>query len=65
MALAELFENLELVNADLLDAESVNNAVKGSTYVVHTASPLTNDIEKTLETAVDGTLNVLRACHAN
>ena len=36
----ELFSKIELVKADLLDAESLENAVAGCDYVVHTASPL-------------------------
>ena len=33
------FDKLELVNADLTDEQSLINAIKGSTYVVHLASP--------------------------
>ena len=62
-AFGEHFDNLELVNADLLNAETINAAVKDAVYVVHTASPLMNDSDKTMETATDGTLNVLKACH--
>ena len=61
-AFGEHFTNLELVDVDLLNADSVNAAVAGSTYVVHTASPVLNDGDKAVETAVDGTLNVLKAC---
>ena len=35
----EYFDQLELVEADLLNEESMINACAGSTYVVHTASP--------------------------
>ena len=35
----DLFSQMELVEADLLDATSLANAISGSTYVVHTASP--------------------------
>ena len=38
-AFGELFSQLDVVEADLLDAESISNAINGSTYVVHTASP--------------------------
>ena len=34
-----LFEQLEIVEADLLDADSLGKAIEGATYVVHTASP--------------------------
>ena len=35
----ELFAQMELVEADLLNAESMAAAIVGSTFVVHTASP--------------------------
>jgi nucleoside-diphosphate-sugar epimerase len=35
----ELFAQLELVEADLLNEESMFKAIEGATYVVHTASP--------------------------
>ena len=35
----ELYDQLELVEADLLDEESIHRAIEGCTYVVHTASP--------------------------
>jgi nucleoside-diphosphate-sugar epimerase len=34
-AFGEYFEKLELVNADLLDAESITKAIAGSTYILH------------------------------
>ena len=37
--LGELFSQLDIVEADLLDPESMKNAVVGSDYVIHTASP--------------------------
>ena len=36
----ELFNKIEIVAADLLDSESLDKAVEGCAYVVHTASPL-------------------------
>jgi uncharacterized protein YbjT (DUF2867 family) len=33
------FKNLELVNANLLDQASLDKAIEGATYLVHTASP--------------------------
>ena len=36
----ELFSQIELAKADLLDAESLDQAIAGCDYVVHTASPL-------------------------
>ena len=35
-AFGDLFDQLELVEADLLDADSLTRAIAGSTYVVHT-----------------------------
>ncbi|KAK7478313.1 hypothetical protein BaRGS_00030465 [Batillaria attramentaria] len=57
---------LELVEADLLDAESWTPAVEGMTHVMHVASPLpmkppANE-EEVIKPAVEGTLSVLRAC---
>jgi nucleoside-diphosphate-sugar epimerase len=64
----ELFKNeLELVKADLTNSKSVDLAVQGCEYVVHVASPVPasmpfkHEEEKLIKTAVEGTLNVLRA----
>ncbi len=61
-------ENLELVKADLLDPESFSDAVAGSEYVFHTASPYVvtvKDPQRDLvDPAVNGTLAVLEACAA-
>uniref|UniRef100_A0A914BXA2 3-beta hydroxysteroid dehydrogenase/isomerase domain-containing protein n=1 Tax=Acrobeloides nanus TaxID=290746 RepID=A0A914BXA2_9BILA len=56
-------ERLELVEADLLAADKWPKAVDSCDYVLHVASPLplVGD-ENTIKTAVDGTINVLRAC---
>lgn len=60
---------LELVDADLTSEEAWKDAVRGCTYVIHLASPFPapSDIPKNVETelirpAVEGTLNVLKAC---
>ena len=42
----ELFDQLELVKADLLDAKSLQEALKGATYVVNVASPVVVDASK-------------------
>ena len=56
---------IDLVEADLLDANSWSKAVEGCTYVLHTASPLPaedpKDDDELIKPAVEGTLNVLRA----
>ena len=36
------FKRLELRNADLMNAESLMEALEGSTYVMHVASPFFN-----------------------
>ena len=57
---------LELCEADLMNEESWLNAVKGCTYVIHTASPVPNyvpsDENEIIKPAVNGTLFVLKAC---
>uniref|UniRef100_A0A914DSQ0 NAD-dependent epimerase/dehydratase domain-containing protein n=1 Tax=Acrobeloides nanus TaxID=290746 RepID=A0A914DSQ0_9BILA len=56
-------ERLELVEADLMEPNSWPKAVDSCDYVLHVASPfqLVAD-ENTITTAVEGTLNVLKAC---
>ncbi|CAJ0565964.1 unnamed protein product, partial [Mesorhabditis spiculigera] len=54
---------LELVEADLMDADSWPEAVRGCDYVLHVASPFPIvATEETIKTAISGTLNVLKAC---
>ena len=45
-AFGDRFEQLELVEADLLDDNSMAEAIAGSTYVVHVASPAPIDAVK-------------------
>jgi len=65
-AFGEYFSQLELVEADLGNETSLSNAIQGSTYVVHTASPfpLANpkNESEVITPAVEGTLSVCRAC---
>ena len=60
----ELFGKIEIVAADLLDADSLDRAIAGCDYVVHTASPLPikqpDDESVLIKPAVEGTLAVLR-----
>ena len=57
---------IEFVEADLLDKESLNKAVKGCDYVIHVASPFVisapKDENDLIRPAVDGTKAVLEAC---
>lgn len=63
----ELFSKVELVKADLLDADSLDQAIAGTDYVVHTASPLPvkapADENEVIKPALEGTLSVMRAAH--
>jgi len=64
-AFGKYFEQLELVEADLLDEQSIVNAIAGSTYVIHTASPFyftQQTKEELIKPAVNGTLAVMKAC---
>ena len=67
IGLGEFFNQLDLVNADLLDAESLDLAIKGQDYVIHTASPFPaahpKDDNDIIKPAVEGTLAVMRAAH--
>ena len=67
-AFGDLFDQLELVEADLLDEESLIAAIAGSDYVVHTASPFVTETVKDenilIKPAVNGTLAVMKGCRA-
>ncbi|CAN0908138.1 Cinnamoyl-CoA reductase 1 [Linum grandiflorum] len=54
-------ERLSLWEADLLDYDSLRQAIDGCHGVFHTASPISDDPEQMLEPAVDGTKNVILA----
>lgn len=63
-AFGELFDQLELVEADLDNEQSIHDAIEGCTYVVHTASPFPlekpKDEQVLIKPAVQGTLAALR-----
>ncbi|KAH8522603.1 hypothetical protein H0E87_003300 [Populus deltoides] len=54
-------ERLTLCKADLLDYESLKEAIQGCDGVFHTACPVTDDPDKVMEPAVNGTKNVIMA----
>ncbi|KAL5722064.1 cinnamoyl-CoA reductase [Ranunculus cassubicifolius] len=54
-------ERLILCKADLLDYESLREAIKGCDGIFHTASPVTNDPEEMLEPAIKGTQYIVDA----
>ncbi|KAF5180181.1 Cinnamoyl-coa reductase [Thalictrum thalictroides] len=54
-------ERLVLCKADLLDYESLREAIKGCHGVFHTASPVTDDPEQMVEPAVNGTKYIINA----
>ncbi|CAJ1955290.1 unnamed protein product [Sphenostylis stenocarpa] len=62
-------ERLQLVQADLMEEGSFDNAIMGCEGVFHVASPvlsiITDPKTQILEPAVKGTLNVLRSCRKN
>eukprot|EP00957_Ditylum_brightwellii_P178378 13586583-Ditylum_brightwellii.AAC.1 len=60
----DLFQQLELVEADLNDEASLMAACAGATYVVHTASPF-HFKGDCVGPAVAGTMAVMKACTAN
>ncbi len=65
-AFGERFNDLELVEADLLKPESLFSAIEGCDFVVHTASPVPSNFPKdeniVIIPALEGTLSVVRAC---
>ena len=62
-------QNLKIIKADLLDAESWKNHLKGFDYLLHLASPVfikpPKDKNKILNPAINGTKNVLLAAVHN
>ncbi|KAL2332343.1 hypothetical protein Fmac_019924 [Flemingia macrophylla] len=62
-------DRLQLVQADLMEENSFDDAIMGCKGVFHLASPVLSTISdpksEILEPAVKGTLNVLRSCRKN
>lgn len=66
-ALGSHYQDLEVVEAELLNEDSMMKAIEGSTYVAHHASPYYLDNktrEELVEPAVQGTLGTMKACTA-
>ena len=65
----DLYAKLELVEADLLDEQSLLKAAEGCEYIVHTASPFPivapSDEMELINPAVNGTLAMMKAAHKN
>jgi dihydroflavonol-4-reductase len=63
----ENFSKIELAEADLLKPDTLDQAIAGCDYVVHTASPFPMEVPKDenvlIRPAVEGTLAVVRAAH--
>jgi nucleoside-diphosphate-sugar epimerase len=68
-AFGKYFDQLELVEADLLDENSLMHACSGSTYIVHTASPFPienpRNEDELIKPAVEGTLAIMKAARKN
>ena len=67
--IGENSKNLELVSADLLDAESLVKAWEDCDILVHVASPIhfeePKDENEVLGPAIEGTENAINACFKN
>jgi len=56
-AFGKLYEELELVEADLMNEQSMVDAMKGCTYIVHTASPFPIEAPKSDEEVMQPAVN--------
>jgi nucleoside-diphosphate-sugar epimerase len=66
-AFGDLYNELELVEADLNDEASMIAACEGCNYVIHTASPFfmdkPKDVKKDLlDPAINGTTCIMKGC---
>ena len=62
--LGDVYDQLELVEADLMDKDSLIKAAEGCTFVAHTASPISggDDEDSYVKPAVNGTNYIMEAC---
>ncbi|CAI2371290.1 unnamed protein product [Moneuplotes crassus] len=62
----DLWDQLELVQADLLDTESLRQAIKECSYVIHVACPVPlhqpDDEDEVIKPSVEGTKDIFMAC---
>lgn len=62
----EQLDKVDFVSANLNDEEEIEKAIEGSTYVIHTASPVAvadpTDENELVTPAVNGAVNVMKAC---
>ena len=63
--MGERLELVEFVNAELTDDASMDAAIKGAKYVIHTASPVVladaKDPDTVIKPAIEGCLSAVRA----
>ena len=68
-AFGPLFEQLEVVEADLLNEQSLIDACVGADFIVHTASPFPlaepRDENEIVKPAVEGTMAIMKAAKIN
>jgi nucleoside-diphosphate-sugar epimerase len=61
------WDEVDLVEADLLDSKTIEDACEGMDIIIHTASPFPSSIPKheseLIKPAVEGTLAAVRGCH--
>lgn len=61
----ECLNQVEFVNLNLDDSKSIDEALKGADFVVHTASPVganPKDHDEMIRPAVNGVRSILEAC---
>jgi len=68
-AYGSLYENLEIVQANIYMESTLHQAFKGCQYVIHTETPFVEDVRNAerdlIEPSVNGITYVMRAAAAN